>query len=60
MILWGGGLGESEMEAIFLSFSSKRACPGKREAVCPSGPIPVKKRKKRRGREKQVRNKGSK
>ena len=46
MILWGGGLGESEMEAIFLFFSSKRGWPGKREAVCPSGPIPMKEKQR--------------
>ena len=41
VILCGGGLGESEMNVMSLLFSSKSGCPGKREAVCPSGPIPL-------------------
>ena len=35
-----GGLGESEIVATQQPLSSRSACPGKSDAVCPSGPIP--------------------
>jgi hypothetical protein len=37
---FGGGLGESVIEATCFPCSSSRGWPGKREAVCPSGPMP--------------------
>ena len=40
VILADGGLGESDMGATHESSSCKRGWSGKREAVCPSGPMP--------------------
>lgn len=42
----GGGLGESVMYATQRSSSERRACPGKSDAVCPSGPTPSRMRSK--------------
>jgi len=40
VILFGGDLGESEIEATHTDVSSHNLCPGNREHVCPSGPTP--------------------
>lgn len=40
VILLDGGLGESSMGAQSFLVSISSLCPGKREQVCPSGPIP--------------------
>lgn len=40
VILDGGGLGAFVMGATHTEVSSQMRCPGKREQVCPSGPIP--------------------
>lgn len=40
VILFGGGLGESEMGATHTDVSSHSLCPGNKEHVCPSGPTP--------------------
>uniref|UniRef100_A0A1X7VF98 Uncharacterized protein n=1 Tax=Amphimedon queenslandica TaxID=400682 RepID=A0A1X7VF98_AMPQE len=42
----GGGLGLSDKEATIFSFSLSRGWEGKREHVCPSSPIPSKRRSK--------------
>lgn len=40
VILDGGGLGALVMGATHTEVSSQMRCPGNREQVCPSGPIP--------------------
>lgn len=40
VILDAGGLGELVIGATQTEVSSKSLCSGKREHVCPSGPIP--------------------
>lgn len=40
VILDGGGLGESVMGATQRAVSFRSLCPGNKEHVCPSGPIP--------------------
>lgn len=40
VILSGGGFGESVRKVTHSFFSPRASWPGKREATCPSGPIP--------------------
>ncbi|KAH1025470.1 hypothetical protein HUJ05_010192 [Dendroctonus ponderosae] len=47
VIRLGGGFGESVIGATHLAVSFSKACPGNREQVCPSGPMPSSSRSNR-------------